>query len=160
MGLCEGSILYNCSTNYMLVLHLMVYKWFVTAQQIQPDTDLVVEIDLIMGKITLLCSCSPHTLSMTKSICCSVFLRHHVIHEFNCTLGKWMALVVLCKLELQSGCNSRAQAIQTIYDVLDYNIKGNLIHNYKHIFWNIWDRKAQDKCTSLIAHESNVSLNV
>lgn len=52
----------------------MVYKWFVTAQQIQPDTDLVVEIDLIMGKITLLCSCSPHTLSMTKSICCSVFL--------------------------------------------------------------------------------------
>lgn len=123
---------------------------------------LVVEMDLIMGKISLPYPCSPHTWSMNdKPICCSVFLlRHRVIHEFNCTMGKWMALVVLCKLELQSGCNARAQAIQTIYDVLDYNIKGNLIHNYKHIFWNIWDRKAQDKCTSLIAHESNVSLNV
>lgn len=32
-------IVYNCSTNDMLVLHLTVYKWFVTAQQIQPNTD-------------------------------------------------------------------------------------------------------------------------
>lgn len=71
-----------------------------------------------------------------------------------------MALVVLCNLELQSGCNSRAQAIQNIYDVLDYNIKGNLIHNYKHIFFGIFETKAQDNCTNLIAHESNVSLNV
>ncbi len=69
-------------------------------------------------------------------------IRHHAIHEFNtCSVGKWMALVVLCNLELQSVCNSRAQAIQNIYDVLDYNIKGNLIHNYKHIFFEYLRQK-------------------
>lgn len=52
-------------------------------------------------------------------LCCSVFLlRHHVIHE---SLGAVLAL----------------NQFRTFLMFWIYNIKGNLVHNYKHIFGNI-----------------------